>query len=103
MYKNFSSYLKVILQISEKNLKKTFSKGRYNEFLESVYSLDILESRDEIIKRFSEIYINFVKEDYQRQYQGVNEELTNFIGQSDDSIKIIWGDCLDVLKGMKSE
>ena len=103
MYKNFSSYLKDILKISEKNLKKTFSKGRYKEFLEAVYPLDILESRDEIIKRFSEIYINFVKEDYQRQYQGVNEELTNFLEQSDNSIKIIWGDCLEVLKGMKSE
>ena len=59
MNKNLNSCLKDILKISEKNFKKTFSKGRYAEFLEAVYPLDNLDNREDIIKKFSEIYMNF--------------------------------------------
>ncbi len=96
-------YLDKILKISERYLLKTFSKGRLDEFLKKIAYLRKSKNRDEIIKSFSEIYIQFVKEDYQRQYQGVNDKLSTFIEKKDNGIKIIWGDCLKVMQGMKSE
>ncbi|MCW7072047.1 MAG: hypothetical protein OCU12_06975 [Methanophagales archaeon] len=50
------SYADKILEISRPYLVKTFSKGRLEAFLED--------------------YIRFVKEDFQGQYQGINEVLS---------------------------
>ena len=97
------NYLDKLLQISKPYLLKTFSKGRLDEFLKEIDSLHKLENRDAIIKKFSENYIRFVKEDYQRLYQGVDDKLSDFIEKDDDGIKIIWGDSSKVLQGMKSE
>ncbi len=96
-------YLKKILAISDPYLRKTFSKVRFEAFLNSINFIYNLKKREDIIKNFSEIYIQFVREDYQRQYQDVNEELNTFLEKKDDGVKIIWGDCLNVMKGMKSE
>ncbi|PKP57931.1 MAG: restriction endonuclease [Candidatus Altiarchaeales archaeon HGW-Altiarchaeales-2] len=96
-------YLKKILEISDPHLKKIFSTGRYNEFLKAVEYIYQLEKREDIVKNFSDKYVEFVKEDYQRQYQGTNESLNSFLEKKDDDIKIIWGNCFDVMKGMKSE
>ncbi|PKP57265.1 MAG: restriction endonuclease, partial [Candidatus Altiarchaeales archaeon HGW-Altiarchaeales-1] len=62
-----------------------------------------LEKREDIVKNFSDKYVEFVKDDYQRQYQGTNESLNSFLEKKDDDIKIIWGNCFDVMKGMNSE
>ena len=97
------NYLDRILQISKPYLLKSFSRERYEEFLTAISKLNQIQNRDEIIKSFSDIYIKFIKEDYQNQYQSVNKKLSKFIDQKDDGIKIIWGDCLTVLQGMKSE
>lgn len=97
------NYLNKILKISEPYLLKTFSKKYYEEFLSAVKDLSKLRDDKEIIKRFSDIYIKFIKKDYQGQYKKVNNELLRFTEKKDDGIKIIWGDCLKVLRGMKSE
>ncbi|MDP8240689.1 MAG: site-specific DNA-methyltransferase [Candidatus Hatepunaea meridiana] len=84
-------------------MKRTFSRGRLDEFigaLEFIYNID---NRDEIVNKVIETYLKFIKEDYQRQYQGANKGLNDFIEQKDDDVKIIWGDCLSVMKRMKSE
>ncbi len=96
-------YLKKILEISDPHLKKIFSRGRYNEFLKAVEYIYQLEKREDIVKNFSDKYVEFVKDDYQRQYQGTNESLNSFLEKKDDDIKIIWGNCFDVMKGMNSE
>lgn len=96
-------YLKKILSISDPYLKKSFSKGRFDEFIKSLDFIYELKDRKEIVKAFLNKYIEFIKDDYQRQYQGVNEKLDNFIKKKDDGVKIIWGNCLNVMKGMKSE
>lgn len=103
MSKNYKGYLKNILTTSEKYLLETFSKKRYLEFLKAVEFLDNLEDKNKIINQFSKIYIRFVKEDYQKKYKNVDSDLLKFIEKRDDGIKIIWGDCLKVLRGMKSE
>ncbi|PIR92662.1 restriction endonuclease [Candidatus Falkowbacteria bacterium CG10_big_fil_rev_8_21_14_0_10_44_15] len=96
-------YLKKILSISEPYLKKTFSQGRLKEFLQAIDFIYSINKREDIVKKFSDVYIQFVKEDYQRQYQGVNEKLNIFLNKKDAGVKIIWGDCLKTIKGMKSE
>lgn len=102
-FRSFKSYLKNILEISEKYLLRSFSEERYKKFLKTITSLDKLSDRKKIIEKFSEIYIKFVKEDYQRQYKDVDESLNNFIEKKDDGIKVIWGNCFDILKKMKTE
>lgn len=102
-FRSFKSYLKNILEISEKYLLRSFSEERYKEFLKTIASLDKLSDRKKIIGKFSEIYIKFVKEDYQRQYKDIDEKLDTFIEKKDDDLKIIWGDCFEVLRKMKTE
>jgi DNA modification methylase len=96
-------YLNTILKISEPYLVKTFSKSRSEEFLDAIAHLKKLTNRDDVISCFSDKYIQFVKEDFQNQYQDANEDLNKFINKKDDGIKIVWGDCNTVLSGMKSE
>jgi len=98
-----SNYLDKILKISKPYLLKGFGKDRYVEFLNNIFHLNKLTNRDKIIKEFSAIYIQFIKKDYQNKYKKVNNKLDKFIEKKDDGIKIIWGDCLKVLQGMKSE
>lgn len=100
---NFKSYLKNILEISERYFLETFSEGRYLEFLKSIEPIDRLTDRKEIIKRFSETYIKFIKESHQGHYKDIDVKLNKFLEKKDDGVKIIWGNCLDVLKKLKSE
>jgi len=102
-FRSFKSYLKNILEISEKYLLRSFSEERYKKFLKAITSLDKLSDRKKIIEKFSEIYIKFIKEDYQRQYKDIDEKLDTFIEKKDDDLKIIWGDCFEVLRKMKTE
>lgn len=97
------SYIDNILEISMPYLNTIFSKGRLEEFLTKISYLKNIDDIKKTISDFTEIYTKFVKEDYQRLYQGIDEKITNFLEQKDDGIKIIWGNCLSVLKGMKSE
>ena len=96
-------YLENILKISKPYLLKAFSIERYEEFLNAVEPIKKNLNHKKIIQEFSDKYIQFVKEDYQAQYKNINERLLKFVESQDDCIKIIWGDCLQVLKGMKSE
>ena len=96
-------YLDKIMQISIPYLKTTFSDDRLSEFQKKITDLYEIKNRDEVIKRFIDIYIRFVKEDYQRRYKDVNVKLVEFIEDKNSDVKIIWGDCLKALKGMKSE
>jgi len=99
---NKTCYINKIIDISMPYLAEVFSRGRLNEFLDEVSFLNEENDTKIVVKKFTEIYLRFIKEDYQRTYQGTNDELISFLGKKGD-IKIIWGDCLNVLKGMKSE
>lgn len=99
---NKTRYINKIIDISMPYLAEVFSRGRLDEFLDEVSFLNEENDTKIVVKKFTEIYLRFIKEDYQRTYQGTNEELISFLGKKGD-IKIIWGDCLNVLKGMKSE
>lgn len=73
------------------------------EFINIVSKTKEFNNKNEIVKNFSDLYINFVHNIYQQQYKKVNNKLDQFIEKKDNNIKIVWGDCLKVLKGMKSE
>lgn len=96
-------YLKKILSISKPYFKKDFPKEKFDEFIKSIEYIYDLKNREDIVKNFSDKYVEFIKKDYQRQYQGTDKKLNVFLEKKDDGIKIIWGDCLEAMKGMKSE
>jgi len=98
-----NNYLKTILSISEKYLKEEFSGTELEEFYDKIKYIELLESTEHIIKEFTNQYIKFVKEIYQKTYPYADKKLTDFIKQKDKSIKIIWGDSYNVLKSMDSE
>lgn len=97
-------YIETIIEISYPYLQETFPvKQRLEEFIEKVSFLKEKTDTKEVIKKFIDIYIDFVKADYQSQYKGINLKLVDFLEQKDDGVKIIWGNCLEVMRGMKPE
>jgi len=97
------NYLEKIIKISDPYLKKTFSFTRLKEFKEEVLKINKHIEKDEIVKQFTKIFIRFVKENFQSQYKYADRKLNEFLEKEDGGIKIIWGDCLKVLQGIKSE
>jgi DNA modification methylase len=101
---NNKPYIDTIIEISLPYLKETFpNEPRLEEFLKAVNFLKSKTQHKEVIDSFINIYINFVKEDYQNQYKEINVNLVDFLEAKDDGVKIIWGDCLTAMRGMKSE
>jgi len=99
----FNNYLQEIFNISEKYLYEVFDKNQYDEFIKKISYIENLKDKKEIVKKFSEEYIQFVKKNFQKQYQETDEKIMNFINSSGKAIKIIWGDCFKVLKKMAPE
>lgn len=101
---NNKPYIDTIIEISLPYLKETFpNEPRLEEFLKAVNFLKSKTQHKEVIDSFINIYINFVKEDYQNQYKEINVNLVDFLEAKDDGVKIIWGDCLTAMRGMNSE
>ncbi|MCD6594615.1 site-specific DNA-methyltransferase, partial [bacterium] len=96
-------YIDKIMEISMPYLQTTFSDDRLSEFQKKIADLYEIKNSDEVIKKFIDVYVKFVKEDYQSRYKDVNVKLVEFVGDKNSDVKIIWGDCLKALKGMKSE
>lgn len=98
------TYIETIIEVSQSYLEETFpEKERLAEFINEISKLKAISNRSEVIENFIDIYIDNVKRDYQNQYQGTIKELVDFLEAKDDGLKIIWGNCLDVMQGMKSE
>lgn len=97
-------YINKIIEISLPYLEESFSmKSQLQEFLEKVDYLKNNPNIKEVINDFIKIYIESTKQDYQSQYETTNLILIDFLEQKDDGVKIIWGNCLNALQGMKSE
>lgn len=101
---NVSEYLDNIINSSKKYLESTFSEEQLKELYSDVNEIKNKHySIDTTIIEWVNTYISFVKKIYQSTTSNENKELTDFFNIKDDGIKLIWGDCLSVLKGMKSE
>ena len=97
-------YIDTIIEISKSYLQETFpNQQQFEEFIAKVNFLKENTSTKETIRAFISIYIDSVKQDYQNQYKDINSELVDFLEAKDDGVKIIWGNCLDAMKGMKPE
>lgn len=97
-------YIEKIIEISRPYLEETFSsKKMLIEFIQTVDFLKTKKDRKDIIDTFTNIYIDFVKKDYQNGYKEINLNLIDFLEKNDDGVKIIWGNCLNVMRGMKPE
>ncbi len=99
-----SDYLDKILDNANDYLTKTFSDEQVETLLKRVTPLKMTcSSIESLVRDWIEIYINFTKEIYQEETSAPNKKLCRFINSKDDGIKIVWGDCLKVLKGLPSE
>ena len=99
---NNKHYLNTILNKSDNYLKEVFSNKEYKYFLKKIEFIYKINNVNDIVKIFSTTYFNYIKELYQKEYKINNPSVDNFINKK-GSIKLIWGDCHDVLKNMKSE
>ncbi len=95
-------YLKSILADSEKYLSKILPEHQLQGLTAEVLKIDD-DDLDSAIKKWIDIYVKNIKELYQSDYTASNPELSAFLDRKDSSAKIVWGDCLDVLKAMPSE
>lgn len=102
---SFKSYLGKIVDLSDKYLKLTFDDNRYSEFIDEIRKFDDPSLKTEkIVDLFSKTYERFVKEDYQKETTlHRNDKLMDFINDTSNDLKIIWGDVYDVLRQMDSE
>jgi DNA modification methylase len=98
-----NSYIKTIIDTSLPYLKTIFSDKQADSLLSKVSYLNDNPNTQEAVKEWINIYINFVKENYQSSYKDYNKKLNTFIKQKDDAVKVIWGNCLKVMQGMLPE
>ena len=97
-----AEYLNTIFRISEKYLEKNFSSQQRHELKNRAYR-ELGGTQREVIDGFIQLYRDTVKQIHRDTYDRTNNELIQFISGDDTRIRIVWGDCSDVLKAMESE
>ena len=95
-------YLDTILEKSNDYLLKSLNKREYATLLRKIEKLRDMKTQA-TVKNFCDIYYQFQKEKRQSKYKYSNKELNKIILKSNKKAKLIWGDCLEVLKQMDSE
>jgi DNA modification methylase len=95
-----NNYLQKILDKSFSYLNNAFTEDEYKRFILELNSISPSD-KGETISFFNEVYLKHIKTKFQNNHK-FNKTLTKFI-EKDRDPKLIWGNCLDVLKGMKSE
>jgi DNA modification methylase len=99
----FGNYFDEIVRTSLPYLKKQFSNEEIQELFQSLKSFQG-NSTQEYIDYFDKIYCKLVKRQYQMKTSpNYDPKLCEFIEDKNSQIKLIWGDCYQVLKRMKSE
>ncbi|MCZ0931812.1 MAG: site-specific DNA-methyltransferase [Oligoflexia bacterium] len=97
-----SHYLETIFKISAPYLLKQFTEKELDCLIKKCSYIKG-KNKKEIVKKFSEIYISFIKENYQSKYKKSDKSLVKFISKKNSKVKILWSDCLKALKKMDSE
>ncbi len=101
--KQFNSYFQTIIDKSGKYLKETFSNEEIETLIKKCEYLYLEEDINKIVSEWSENYIHFVKEKFQKEHE-YNSELSSFVESNNNGkAKVVWGDCLKVLKSLKNE
>ncbi|MCE2416698.1 site-specific DNA-methyltransferase [Candidatus Poribacteria bacterium] len=95
-------YLRTIFEVSDKYLRRVFSESLLNKFKVDCFE-NIRGDRDRTIAEYVKSYYALVKKEYQNEYTGASPSLNESIFSDPGVPKVLWGDCLDFLKGMDSE
>ncbi|MDR0977907.1 MAG: site-specific DNA-methyltransferase [Endomicrobium sp.] len=96
-------YIETIINSSIHYLKTILSSKQLDDLLSKISYLKNEFDKVKVIKDWSNIYIAFIKEIYQNNYKSINKKLIDFVEKHDTGVKIIWGNCLNVMHGLKSE
>ena len=94
-------YLDSIFRISARYLKREFSQEQLDKLMTRCYS-EIRGNQERTISEFIRIYYETVKEIHQSEYTH-DEKLNSFLNSEQDKLKMLWGSCLDLMRGMKTE
>ena len=94
-------YLDNIFRISARYLKREFSQEQLDKLMTRCYN-EIRGNQERTISEFIRIYYETVKEIHQSEYAH-DERLDSFLNSEQDKLKMLWGSCLDLMRGMKSE
>lgn len=94
-------YLNTILQKSKKYLCDELNQKQYQAFLQKIKFIYQLQNTKDIVEAFERTYYEFMKDKYQNTYP--YERKLEIFFKKKETKKIIWGDCLEALKQMKSE
>ncbi len=98
----FNNYFDKIFETSKSYLKKQLNSKEFDE-LERSLKKNKIKKNEECVSIFVDIYTSLIKKKYQSEYKGADKKLEKFISDKDTNLKIVWGDCLNVLKKMNSE
>lgn len=94
-------YLDSIFRISARYLKREFSQEQLEKLMIRCYN-EIRGNQERTISEFIRIYYETVKEIHQSEYAH-DERLDSFLDSEQGKLKMLWGSCLDLMRGMKSE
>ncbi len=94
-------YLDNIFRISTRYLKREFFQEQLDKLMTRCYN-EIRGNQERTISEFIRIYYETVKEIHQSEYAH-DERLDSFLNSEQDKLKMLWGSCLDLMRGMKSE
>ena len=97
----YHPHLERIFEVSARYLNRAFTQEQLGRLMSRCYA-EIEGGRRETIDGFLRVYYDFVKEVHRSEHT-FDAQLDAFLSSDPDKLKIVWGDCLDVLRGMKSE
>ena len=94
-------YLDKIFEVSDSYLRKSLTADQLKH-LKRLAKVVIRGNKRETITQWIDLYYGEIKRLYQAQHQS-DEILDHSFHSSSDTAKVVWGDCLEVLRRMKSE
>jgi len=98
----FNNYVDKIFETSFDYLEKILTP-RELECLITRLRRRKLRSTQECVKYFNQIFCDIIKAKHRAEYGFRDAELMKFINSPESNAKIIWGDCLSVLRKFDSE
>jgi len=99
----YVAYFSKIWKSSMPVLTSTFTPSQIDSLRSKTDILYSLSDVKEIINKWIDIYVRFVKEEYQQAYANIDGALNEYLQDANSNLKIIWGNSLNVLKSIKSE
>lgn len=98
----FNNYFDEIFKTSLDYLDEILTPSELNNLIKYL-SNKRTDSPQEAIELFNSKYCEIIKEKHRKEYKHSDNKLMNFINDTNFNAKLIWGDCLNVLKKMDSE